>query len=104
MNEADISRLKDIDQLKSFIKEQIPDIDVDYLTARLRRQPEEHVLKTMQSLAQFADTRNPALLEPLRFKTPLISKVLMLVVLLFLTHWSIQYQSELAFWRKKLIN
>ena len=71
VNEADISRLKDIDQLKSFIKEQIPDIDVDYLTARLRRQPEEHVLKTMQSLAQFADTRNPALLEPLRFKSTL---------------------------------
>jgi hypothetical protein len=71
VNEVDISRLKDIDQLKSFIKEQIPDIDVDYLTARLRRQPEEHVLKTMQSLAQFADTRNPALLEPLRFKNTL---------------------------------
>ena len=71
VNEADISRLKDIDQLKSFIKEQIPDIDVDYLTARLRRQPEEHVLQTFQSLAAFADSANPAILEPLRFKSNL---------------------------------
>lgn len=66
--ESDISRLKDISELSEFIQERIPEINVQEMVQRLRKQPREHIEDTFRSLAAFADSANPATLEGLQFK------------------------------------
>ena len=67
VDEIDIKNLKTIDQVKDFISDRIPDVDVEDIARRLRRQPEEYVESVFRSLADFASSRNFGSLGDLRF-------------------------------------
>ena len=67
VDEVDVQNLKSVDEVKSFISTRIPDVDVEDIARRLRRQPEEYTEKVFRSLAEFASTRNFEALEDLRF-------------------------------------
>ena len=67
VDEVDVQNLKSVAEVKDFISARIPDVDVDDIARRLRRQPEEYTEKVFRSLAEFASTRNFEALEDLRF-------------------------------------
>ena len=67
VDELDIQNLQSVDQVKEFISARIPDVDVEDIARRLRRQPTEYTEKVFRSLADFAGSRNYEALEDLRF-------------------------------------
>ncbi len=67
VDELDVQSLQSLDQVKDFISTRIPDVDVEDIARRLRRQPDEYVEKVFRSLADFAGSRNYEALEDLRF-------------------------------------
>jgi hypothetical protein len=68
VDEMDVKNLKSVEQLKEFVSSRIPDVNVDDIARRLRRQPEEYTKTVFRSLAEFASSRNFEALGKLRFK------------------------------------